>query len=143
MLSATGLPRWVTPAALRIAGSGDIYGGTAPGLGNVISGNGYGGINSTGSITVEGNYIGTDSTGNVGVGNGGYVYGISNISPSGAAVTVTISNNVVSGNQGGILLQPGVAKHVDVHDLEQPDRDECFGHGSARERQDRIGNDDG
>jgi Bacterial Ig-like domain (group 3) len=89
------------------SGSGDIYGGTAPGLGNVISGNGYGGINSTGSITIEGNYIGTDATDNVGVGNGGYVSGITNISPSGAAVTVTISNNVVSGNEGGILLQPG------------------------------------
>ena len=73
----------------------------------MISGNGYGGINSTGSITVEGNYIGTDATGNVAVGNGGYAYGISNSSPSAAAVTVTISNNVVSGNQGGILLQPG------------------------------------
>ena len=51
-------------------GSGDTYGGTAVGIGNVISGNGTGGIISSGNITIEGNYVGTDATGNVALGNG-------------------------------------------------------------------------
>ena len=55
-------------AGIADFGTGNTYGGTTSGLGNVISGNGEGGIKSTGSITVEGNDIGTDATGDIGPG---------------------------------------------------------------------------
>ena len=51
-------------------GSGDVYGGTAPGLGNVISGNFFADLSTSGNATIEGNYIGTDVTGSVYVGAG-------------------------------------------------------------------------
>src|SRR5262249_15099983 len=78
-------------------GTGDTYGGATPGLGNVISGNGEVGIDSTGSITIEGNYIGTGATGNVALGNGPNASrgrGIVNGDPYHAkTITTVISNN--------------------------------------------------
>jgi hypothetical protein len=86
-------------------GSGNTYGGTAPGTGNVISGNYYGGINSGGSITIEGNYIGTDATGKVALGNGTPGTAIGDFEPTGAtSLTTTITDNVVSGNVYGIYV---------------------------------------
>ena len=52
------------------SGSGNTYGSTVAGLGNVISGNYDGGLNTSGNVTIEGNYIGTDVTGTVAIGNG-------------------------------------------------------------------------
>jgi hypothetical protein len=52
-------------------GSGETYGGTAAGLGNVISGNKAGGLATWGSVKIEGNDIGTDATGHVGIPNQG------------------------------------------------------------------------
>jgi Bacterial Ig-like domain (group 3)/Right handed beta helix region len=86
------------------AGSGDTYGGTTTGLGNVISGNLGSGLVAGGSVTIEGNDIGTDSTGNVALGNAGY--GIDAAQDLGGAplLSVIIMNNVVSGNdEGGIF----------------------------------------
>jgi CSLREA domain-containing protein len=79
-------------------GSGDTYGGTTAGLGNVISGNQSRGLEAGGSVTIEGNDIGTDPTGNVALGNG--LYGIDAAQdPGGAPLhSVIITNNVVSGN---------------------------------------------
>jgi len=89
-------------------GSGDTYGGTAPGTGNVISGNYYGGLTNQGSITIEGNYVGTDATGHVALGNGSSGSGISDIEPTGAtSITTIITDNVVSGNDYGVSV--GVA----------------------------------
>jgi hypothetical protein len=52
---------------------GVTIGGTAPGAGNVISGNSGIGIRIFGSnIRIEGNYIGTDTTGTIHLGNGSY-----------------------------------------------------------------------
>jgi hypothetical protein len=89
-------------------GSGDIYGGTAAGVGNVISGNGEYGIAASGNITIEGNYVGTDATGNVAVGNGPTYSGGTGIYCAEAlnakSVTAVISNNVVSGNSDGIRV---------------------------------------
>ncbi len=90
-------------------GSGNTYGGTTAGLGNVISGNAAGGLKSTGSITILGNFVGTDATGNVALGNGSTGNGGLTIEGgASAAVTVTITNNLVSGNkQSGISVSPG------------------------------------
>jgi hypothetical protein len=78
-------------------GSGDTYGGKAAGLGNVISGNQDIGLYAGGSVTIEGNYVGTNPTGNVALGNG---YGISASQATGepSPVSVIITNNVASGN---------------------------------------------
>jgi hypothetical protein len=86
-------------------GSGNTYGGMAPGTGNVISGNFYGGINSEGSIAVEGNYIGTDATGKVALGNGTPGTAVGDFEPAGTtSVTMTITDNVISGDVYGIYL---------------------------------------
>jgi hypothetical protein len=89
-------------------GSGNTYGGVTAGLGNVISGNGEVGIGATGSITIEGNYIGTDATGSVAIGNGKNAGGGTGISdgqslPTTPIMTV-ISDNVISGNGDGIVI---------------------------------------
>ena len=90
------------------SGTGDTYGGTTPGLGNVVSGNGEGGIYAIGSITIEGNYIGTDVTGNVALGNGPNQSGGTGISIADVyhptSITVVISNNLISGNGDGISI---------------------------------------
>jgi archaellum component FlaF (FlaF/FlaG flagellin family) len=90
-------------------GSGNTYGGTTAGLGNVLSGNGADGLKANGSVTVEGNYVGTDVTGNVGIGNGPGGIGIADSPLAISAITTTISGNVVSGNlQNGIGVAPGI-----------------------------------
>ena len=87
------------------SGSGNTYGGTTAGLGNVISGNYDGGLNTSGNVTIEGNYIGTDVTGKVAIGNGQSGDGIfSAESASATSISMTISNNVISGNYDGITL---------------------------------------
>ena len=57
---------------IQYGSSGDFIGGTAPGDGNVISGNHGAGIwfISASGDTVEGNFIGTDSSSNNQIGNG-------------------------------------------------------------------------
>ena len=87
-------------------GNGETVGGTTAGLGNVISGNGGVGIASKGSITIESNYVGTDVTGNVAIGNGnGGGEGIdSEELLKATSITTVIANNVVSGNSTGIQV---------------------------------------
>jgi hypothetical protein len=91
-------------------GTGNTYGGTTAGSGNLISGNSGIGLDAHGSVTIAGNYVGTDVTGNVALGNGNGGDGITARATTGTAVSVTITNNVASGNAGGgILLSPGLA----------------------------------
>ena len=77
-------------------GSGNTYGGTTAGTGNVISGNGYAGIDFTGSITIEGNYIGTDATGKVAIfGNSCDIGGlgiVNTMTNSSSGTTITIDH---------------------------------------------------
>src|SRR5437763_16030589 len=80
------------------------YGGTTAGVGNVISGNSFGGMRLYGSFTVEGNEIGTDATGNVALGNGNSGDGIFNNQLSAGTYTINISNNLISGNNTGISV---------------------------------------
>lgn len=89
-----------------VAGDDALVGGTTPEARNIISGNGGWnvalGYNGPGNkATVQGNYIGTDLTGNVALNNPGHgivIYSSDNVigglTPS--------ARNIISGNQTGI-----------------------------------------
>jgi hypothetical protein len=81
-------------------GTGNIVGGSVPAARNVISGNGANGVFLEGGTnnTVEGNFIGTDITGTIDVGNG------SNGIASGSETDLLIADNVISGNGYGATL---------------------------------------
>jgi trimeric autotransporter adhesin len=85
--------------------SGITIGGTTAALRNVISGNRSNGIalTTTAGNVVEGNYIGTDATGTIKLGNGsdGIVVSVGGNTIGG---TVTGAGNLISGNSGAGLL---------------------------------------
>jgi hypothetical protein len=92
---------------------GNIIGGASAGAGNVISSNGGSGIILGGSQTtatvVQGNYIGTDASGNNALGNAGggiYFYGSGTNTIGGA---VAGAGNLISGNfhEGVSVGNPG------------------------------------
>lgn len=90
------------------AGGGQTtIGGTAAASRNVISGNGGNGIGlepgDSGTNTIQGNFIGTDTTGELGIGNGGA--GISAAYPAAASGNLIGgaapgASNVISSNTG-------------------------------------------
>ena len=93
-------------------GSGNVIGGTESGSGNVISGNAWGGIHIkalTGAggtnNMVQGNFIGTDSTGRSGRGNGSPGVTITGVSGSQIGGTNAAARNIISGNiTSGVLV---------------------------------------
>jgi hypothetical protein len=102
------------------AGSDNTIGGTTPGARNIISGNGGGGnshgirlelLGTTSGNLIQGNYIGTDITGTVALGNGGA--GIQIFESSVATHVNTIggtsaaARNIISGNSGGGIFGGG------------------------------------
>ena len=94
-------------------GFNNTIGGTTPAERNVISGNVGNGINSSGTGALNviiGNYIGVDSTGLVGMPNGGEgvdAYGSSDITIGGTAAG---AGNVIAANifDGIFIFSPGV-----------------------------------
>jgi parallel beta-helix repeat protein len=81
---------------------GNTIGGSAPGSGNLISGNDLAGIalgNSPGN-TIQGNYIGTDVTGNVALGNSGF----SGINVGDSANNLILDNVISGNNTQGIAI---------------------------------------
>jgi parallel beta-helix repeat protein len=89
-----------------INGLGNVIGGLDPGAGNLVSGNSENGVDilygSTGNV-VQGNYIGTDRTGTLAIGNN---LGVDIDTSSGTLVggTTAGARNVISGNNAGVLL---------------------------------------
>jgi titin len=88
--------------------SATLVGGASAGAGNLISANGDSGISLNGVLTaatvIQGNYIGSDATGGVALGNsngGIYSYGSGNNTIGGATAG---AGNLISGN-----LQEGVS----------------------------------
>lgn len=89
---------------------GNLVGGTTPGARNVVSGNGGSGLYLHGSATtgnlVQGNYIGTDTTGTLAIPNAGD--GVTAQGAGGNTIggTDVGAGNLLSGNsQGGVGLK--------------------------------------
>ncbi len=84
---------------------GITIGGTSSAARNVISGNGVG-IRFTGTVTAQGNFIGTDATGRVALGNS--VNGLAAFGSAQGEIggTAAGARNIISGNGGdGIFMQ--------------------------------------
>ena len=82
------------------SGSHNTIGGTAPGAGNVISGNGLAGLELGIQNLVQGNLIGTDATGTFALPNGECGIAISNTRDNIIGGTTPEARNVISGNAG-------------------------------------------
>jgi parallel beta-helix repeat protein len=97
-----------------VGGTGNTVGGTAPGAGNLVSGNRLFGVGVSGVFNlVQGNFIGTDVTGTAALGNGfagvgaqGNLHTIGGTAPG--------AGNIISGNGGyaGVRLTGGQAIRV-------------------------------
>ncbi len=94
-------------------GTNNLVGGTAPGARNVISGNGRLGVGLSvaNDTRVEGNFIGTDVTGTLPLGNGAgiSIHGENNT----IGGTAPGARNVISGNGGGITIFLGTGNRVE------------------------------
>ena len=102
-----------------ISSPGTTIGGTAQGAGNVISANAYVGVSIQGSASsgalVLGNYIGTDKTGKIALGNQGDGLELGVVSDVTIGGTTAGAGNVISSNAGagidlvgsdsGVLIQ--------------------------------------
>ena len=85
------LARGNTLNGVSISASGNVVGGTSAGARNIVSGNGGNGIAISGDgVRVQGNFIGTDATGALDLGN------------SGAGVTIAGEQDVVGGTTPGV-----------------------------------------
>ena len=123
-VNGTGVEHRRSPASIVINGSsGNVIGGTTAGARNVISGNNHYGFEVLGATSqnnlLQGNYIGTDATGLVALGNtnGGASFwgaGTGNVFGGGAAG----AGNVISGNLGrGVLVGNGIDRRHDPGQL--------------------------
>ena len=98
-----------------VGGSADlVVGGTTPGAGNVISGNDGWGVHFSGTLGtnfIQGNYIGTDVTGTLAIGNGTVFDHTGGIGLEGGNTTIggtsPLARNVISGNKGPGILTSG------------------------------------
>ena len=101
------------------AGSAVLIGGDTASARNVISGNGDHGVNiHGGNVTVAGNYIGTDATGTVAVGNKGSGVGLDQGSGNVIGDTTPGGGNVISGNGfSGIEFYDGSDGNTVVNNL--------------------------
>jgi titin len=84
-------------------------GGTDPGAGNLISGNGRAGVDlhtpGTANNVIQGNLIGTDVTGKIAIGNTLAGVSMSDAVNTTVGGTITQARNVIAGNtQDGILI---------------------------------------
>jgi VCBS repeat-containing protein len=133
----------IADAGINIQQSSDnVIGGVAIGAGNVISGN-FQGINiddGSSANVVQGNFIGTDATGTLSLGNydlGMIIYGSSN-TVGGATVA---ARNIISGNGhgGDIGLAVGGNGNVIEGNYIGPDRTGTFSVGKLDDGQQYTG----
>jgi hypothetical protein len=101
-----------TDAGVLVTDSnGNAIGGTSPGAGNVISGNGQAGVALAGTSTsnqVQGNLIGTDNTGTKALGNG--LAGVDIGSPGNTVGgTSAAARNIIAGNGEGVAIHDPAA----------------------------------
>ena len=98
---------------LRISGSNCVLGGTAPGAGNVISGNAGNGVYCSGSgELIQGNYIGTDSSGTVALGNGGAGIDFVTEGNNTTGGTIAGARNIISANHRNGIEMPGISNNT-------------------------------
>lgn len=107
----------VTGGVVIYGAPSNLIGGTTPGAGNVIAGNAGGGVLiSTAAATanqVQGNWIGTDRTGRLALGNGA-----SGVKIDGAAGNLIGGTNAAAGNviaangEAGVFLNGAVSNSV-------------------------------
>ena len=116
---------------IYVGGSGATIGGTTPGAGNVISGNGEVNVAIDAPCLVEGNLIGTNKAGSAALSIGmNSVYGIS-VNGSGATIggTSAGAGNLISGNAVRCRYR------CVVPDRGQPDRHQRGRYNRSRELQ--------
>jgi hypothetical protein len=87
--------------------SNNVIGGTKPHAGNLISGNGAGVVVAGSDNRVEGNFIGTDVSGTLAVGNG---IGVDIRTGSNNTIggTTRAARNIISGNPDTGILEGGI-----------------------------------
>lgn len=105
--NAAGTAQLSQPGGIGIldaASANNLIGGTAPGAGNLISGNQFGISTSGGGTVIQGNLIGTDVSGTKKIPNGTRGIGalgenilIGGLTPG--------ARNVISGNADGVLIR--------------------------------------
>ncbi|HEY2952776.1 MAG TPA: hypothetical protein VGK40_09345, partial [Verrucomicrobiae bacterium] len=95
---------------------GNTIGGSAPSARNIISANGTDGILISGAASlgnqVLGNFIGTDATGRVGLGNGGWGVNLDAASTNVVGGTTTGAGNLISFNGDGVLISAAISNRV-------------------------------
>ena len=97
-----------------------LIGGTTTAARNLISGNHFAGvqIDGSGQNTLEGNYIGTDITGNVAIGNGYGVLLSGGASNNDIGPTIAVAaRNLISGNSAGIELISADGNRIHGNDI--------------------------
>jgi titin len=98
-----GVPNGNLGVGIVNGASGNAIGGTTPAAGNIISGNVLNGVvltdHGTSGNLIAGNFIGTDASGAVAIGNGGYGIVVFNGASSNTiGGTSSSAGNVISGN---------------------------------------------
>jgi hypothetical protein len=116
MIGTSGDGATAVPNAVGILinnSASDTVGGTAPGAGNLISGNTGDGVHITGAQSVSdivlGNLIGTDRTGTASIGNGNGVEVEGGAGQAAIGGVAAGSGNVISANFNGVVLSSSTA----------------------------------